>query len=78
MSFQKEQVDITSHITGRFKENGMVLYHNKEEIGKMISEDQYELKSGYSYDGNRFYQLADTLTSGTEKYVDCDEENGWC
>lgn len=78
MSFQKEQVDITEHVTGRFKESGMVLYHQNEEIGTMISEHQYELKSGYSYDQNRFYCLSDTLTYGTEKYVDCDDENGWC
>ncbi|MES1034324.1 YusG family protein [Bacillus pumilus] len=78
MSFQKEQVDITDHVTGRFKEGGMVLYHQNEEIGTMISENQYELKSGYSYDQNRFYRLTDTLTHGTEKYVDCDDENGWC
>ncbi len=44
----------------------------------MISENQYELKSGYSYDQNRFYRLTDTLIDGTEKYVDCDDENGWC
>lgn len=56
----------------------MVLYHQNEEIGTMISEHQYELKSGYSYDQNRFYCLSDTLTYGTEKYVDCDDENGWC
>ncbi|MDM5321396.1 YusG family protein [Bacillus altitudinis] len=78
MSFQKEHVDITDHVTGRFKESGMVLYHQNEEIGTMISEKQYELKSGYSYDQNRFYRLTDTLTHGTEKYVDCDDENGWC
>ncbi|MGS0904368.1 YusG family protein [Bacillus altitudinis] len=78
MSFQKEQVDITEHVTGRFKESGMVLYHQNEKIGTMISENQYELKSGYSYDQNRFYRLSDTLTHGTEKYVDCDDENGWC
>ena len=78
MSFQKEQVDITEHVTGRFKESGMVLYHQNEEIGTMISENPYELKSGYSYDQNRFYRLSDTLTHGTEKYVDCDDENGWC
>ncbi|MGM0919102.1 DUF2553 domain-containing protein [Bacillus sp. NMCC4] len=78
MSFQKEQVDITDHVTGRFKESGMVLYHQNEEIGTMISENHYELKSGYSYDQNRFYRLTDTLTHGTEKYVDCDDENGWC
>lgn len=56
----------------------MVLYHQNEEIGKMMSENQYELKSGYSYHENRFYHLSDTLTHGTEKYVDCDDENGWC
>lgn len=78
LSFQKEQVDITEHVTGRFKESGMVLYHQNEKIGTMISENQYELKSGYSYDQNRFYRLSDTLTHGTEKYVDCDDENGWC
>ena len=78
LSFQKEQVDITEHVTGRFKESGMVLYHQNEEIGTMISKNQYELKSGYSYDQNRFYRLSDTLTHGTEKYVDCDDENGWC
>lgn len=78
LSFQKEQVDITEHVTGRFKESVMVLYHQNEEIGTMISENQYELKSGYSYDQNRFYRLSDTLTHGTEKYVDCDDENGWC
>ncbi len=78
LSFQKEQVDITDHVTGRFKESGMVLYHQNEEIGTMISENHYELKSGYSYDQNRFYRLTDTLTHGTEKYVDCDDENGWC
>ncbi|MCY7696420.1 YusG family protein, partial [Bacillus altitudinis] len=32
-------MDITEHVTGRFKESGMVLYHQNEEIGTMISEN---------------------------------------
>ncbi|MFB8735711.1 hypothetical protein ACEQPO_24555 [Bacillus sp. SL00103] len=45
-------------------QSGMVLYHQNEEIGTMISENQYELNQVIPMIKNRFYHLTDTLTTG--------------
>lgn len=78
MSIEKQRLDITDRVVGKFGEGQLNLYLEKEKIGQMVSENNYQLKSGYEYNENRFYQFADVITGADQKYVDCDDENGWC
>ena len=78
MSFEKQRLDITDRVVGKFTDGQLNLYLEKEMIGQMVSENNYDLKSGYEFNNSRFYQFADGLTGSDQKYVDCDDENGWC
>jgi hypothetical protein len=78
MSIEKQRLDITDRVVGKFGGGQLNLYLEKEKIGQMVSEDNYELKQGYEYNDSRFYQFADVVTGSDQKYVDCDDENGWC
>ncbi|MBD1380790.1 YusG family protein [Metabacillus arenae] len=81
MTIEKKSIDITDRITGKFQEGQMKLFLEKEQIGQMISGakgNEFELKNGYYFDNERFYQMADVTSQPDAKYVDCDYENGWC
>ncbi|QHZ45679.1 YusG family protein [Bacillus sp. NSP9.1] len=78
MTLKKERIDITEHVKGHFKDGGMHLYHENEPIGRMTGMDQYELKSGYIFQDQKFYKMADTISKPDAKYVDCDDQQGWC
>ncbi|MCM3161212.1 MULTISPECIES: YusG family protein [Bacillaceae] len=78
MTIQKQQLDITDRVVGKFGDGQLNLYLEKERIGQMVSENNYDLKAGYEFNNNRFYQVADVVTGPDQKYVDCDYENGWC
>ncbi|APH03773.1 YusG family protein [Bacillus weihaiensis] len=78
MSIQKQRLDITDRVVGKFGDGQLNLYLEKEKIGQMVTENQYNLKQGFEFDQNRFYQYADVVTGKDQKYVDCDDENGWC
>ena len=70
LTLKKERIDITEHVESRLKNGGMQLYHENELIGRMTGNDQYELKSGYSFQDERFYKTADTVSGPDAKYVD--------
>ncbi|MDR0139881.1 YusG family protein [Metabacillus idriensis] len=81
MSFEKKRLDITDRVTGRFSAGQMNLFFEKEQIGTMSfgqNGNQVSLKNGYEEENHSFFQYADVLSKQDEKYVDCDEENGWC
>ncbi|MDQ0229681.1 YusG family protein [Metabacillus malikii] len=78
MSLQKQRLDITDRVVGKFAEGQLNLYLEKEKIGQMVSENNYDLKEGYEFQDSRFFQYADVVTEPNQKYVDCDDENGWC
>ncbi|MDQ0225474.1 YusG family protein [Metabacillus niabensis] len=78
MSFEKQRLDITDRVVGKFTDGQLNLYLESEKIGQMVSENQYNLKQGYEFQNSRFYQYADVPSKKDEKYVDCDDENGWC
>lgn len=78
MSFEKQRLDITDRVVGKFTDGQLNLYLESEKIGQMVSENQYNLKQGFEFQNSRFYQHADVLSKKDEKYVDCDDENGWC
>ncbi|UZW67137.1 YusG family protein [Priestia flexa] len=40
--------------------------------------NQYNLESGYTQENNKIYQYADVQAGATQKYTDCDSEEGWC
>ncbi|QNG60552.1 YusG family protein [Metabacillus idriensis] len=81
MSFEKKRLNITDQVTGRFSEGQLNLFFEKDQIGTMsFGQDgnQMSLKNGYEEEDHSFFRYADTLSDNDEKYVDCDEENGWC
>lgn len=81
MAIEKQRVEITNRVTGKFSDGQFHLYANDEQIGRMTSGpdgSKFELKEGYEHDQNRFYQMADIPSGTTQQYVDCDDENGWC
>ncbi|KKI93380.1 hypothetical protein WQ54_03845 [Bacillus sp. SA1-12] len=78
MSFEKQRLDITDRVIGKFAEGQLNLYLEEEKIGQMVSENNFDLKAGYEFQKSRFYQLSDVVTGSDQKYVDCDDENGWC
>lgn len=79
--FERKKVDVTDRITAKFHENGMQLYVDKESIGHVnygATGNEYNLESGYTQENNKIYQYADVQTGATQKYTDCDSEEGWC
>ncbi|MCM3440007.1 YusG family protein [Metabacillus halosaccharovorans] len=78
MSIQKQRLDITDRVVGKFGDGQLNLYLENEKIGQMVSENNYNLKAGYEFSNSHFYQIADVLSGPDQKYVDCDDENGWC
>lgn len=44
----------------------------------MTGMNEYELKSGFTYENEKFYKTADVVSGDDQKYVDCDYESGWC
>ncbi|MFT4412920.1 YusG family protein [Fredinandcohnia humi] len=81
MVLKNSRIEITDRVVGKLKNNEMNLYVEQEPIGKIkFSNDgpKYELKQGYEYEENKIYTYADISTSPDMKYVDCDDENGWC
>ncbi|ANF38007.1 YusG family protein [Bacillus velezensis] len=78
MAFDKQKVDVTENVTGRFQNGRFSLFHENEAIGEMTGMDQYELKQGFSFENQKFYKTADVINGSDPKYVDCDYESGWC
>ncbi|MGD6817283.1 YusG family protein [Metabacillus sp. 84] len=81
MTLKKQRIDVTDRITGKFENGEMNLYLQHEHIGKMTYGDngsRFELKKGIEASQNRFFQMADVTQEPDQKYVDCDDENGWC
>jgi hypothetical protein len=81
MALENKRIEITDRVIGKLAEDKMELYVENEPIGYMKYSNpgnSFELKSGYNAEGNRIYQDVVITTGSDEKYVDCDEENGWC
>ncbi|MFS0863640.1 YusG family protein [Fredinandcohnia sp. 179-A 10B2 NHS] len=81
MVLKQSRIDITDRVVGKLGNNEMDLFVEQEPIGKISftnSGAQYELKQGYEQEENKIFTYADVTTSPDQKYVDCDDENGWC
>ncbi|KZZ83221.1 MULTISPECIES: YusG family protein [Bacillaceae] len=81
MTLKKQRIDVTDHITGKFVNGQMNLFLDNQPIGTMTNGEggsKFELKNGFEANEDRFYQMADVPDKPDEKYVDCDDENGWC
>ncbi|MFC4323547.1 YusG family protein [Litchfieldia salsa] len=81
MVLEKKRLDITDRVVGKLGPNNMDLYLENELIGKMSLSDEgnrYELNNGFEEEQNKIYQYVDITTGPDQKYVDCDDENGWC
>ncbi|AZB44318.1 DUF2553 family protein [Bacillus sp. FJAT-42376] len=81
MTFKKQRIDVTDKVTGKFSNGQMNLYLDNQPIGTMTygeNGSKFELKSGIEQAENRFFQMADVPEKRDEKYVDCDDQNGWC
>ncbi|WLR41341.1 YusG family protein [Bacillus carboniphilus] len=80
MTFEKQKIDVTDRIIGKFTGNQIELYMEGEPIGQIPQSENspLNLKNGFEYHNSRFYQFADVTVQPDQKFVDCDEENGWC
>ncbi|WP_225228842.1 YusG family protein [Bacillus sp. PS06] len=81
MVLEKKRIDVTDRVVAKLGANQMDLYMENEMIGKMVQSEQgnqYELKNGFEEEQNKIYQHVDVTTGPDQKYVDCDDENGWC
>ncbi len=81
MMLEKKRLDITDRVVAKLGNNQMDLFVENESIGYMTMTgqgNQFELKNGYEADQNKIYQYVDVTTGPDQKYVDCDDENGWC
>lgn len=81
MTIEKQRLNITDRVVGKFSNGQINLFLENEQIGQMVSkgtESTFDLKTNYQYENNSFYQYVDVLTQPDEKYVDCDDVNGWC
>jgi hypothetical protein len=68
-------------VVGKISDQGFNLFVENEPIGQVtLSEqgNQYALKQGYEYNGSRIFQQVQVPSENDAKYVDCDDENGWC
>jgi hypothetical protein len=81
MTLEKQRLNITDRVVGKFSNGQINLFLENEQIGQMVSkgaESSFDLKTNYQYEDNSFYQYVDVPTKQDEKYVDCDDVNGWC
>ncbi|MTH53897.1 DUF2553 family protein [Bacillus mangrovi] len=81
MTLKKQRIDVTDKVTGKFADGQLNLYLDDQPIGSMTYGDggsRFQLNSGLEQSENRFFQMADVPSKPDEKYVDCDDENGWC
>ncbi|WP_077619266.1 YusG family protein [Bacillus sinesaloumensis] len=81
MVLKHTRIEVTDRVVGKLGNNEMNLYVEKEPIGKIrFTNDgaQYELKQGYEQESSKIYTYADIPSTPDMKYVDCDDENGWC
>lgn len=81
MVLKHTRIDITDRVVGKLGNNEVNLFVENAPIGKIVLSDQgnqYELKQGYEREENKIYTFADVTNNPDQKYVDCDDENGWC
>ncbi|WP_449537464.1 YusG family protein [Ferdinandcohnia sp. Marseille-Q9671] len=81
MVLKHTRIDVTDRVVGKIGNEEMNLFVEKEPIGKIrftTQGAQYELKQGYEQEANKIFTYADVPTNPDMKYVDCDDENGWC
>ncbi|WP_078544149.1 YusG family protein [Litchfieldia alkalitelluris] len=81
MVLEKRRLDITDRVVGKIGQNQVDLFLENEPIGRMVTTRQgneYELNNGFEEEESKIYQFVDITTGPDQKYVDCDDENGWC
>lgn len=81
MTLQQQRLDITDRVTGKLCDTGFQLYLENDPIGQVTftpNGNEFELKSGFEQNGTKICQQVQVPTKPDMKYVDCDDENGWC
>jgi hypothetical protein len=82
MVLENKRLDITDRVTAKFgNDDQMDLFVENKQIGRMSYSSEgkkFELNPGFESEQSRIYQYTDVTTDPDQKYVDCDEENGWC
>lgn len=81
MVLENKRMDITDLVVAKFEQNHLNLYVENESIGRLVflnNGREYELKNGYVQENDRFYKNVSVTANPDQKYVDCDNENGWC
>lgn len=76
---RKKKVDITSKVTGKIREDQMILNIEEHEIGRMslnTTSPGYQFNDGYGMEENKIYQIQ-VEGQESDQYVEgCDM--GWC
>jgi hypothetical protein len=76
---RKKKVDITSKVTGKIREDQMILNIEEREIGRMsldTTSPGYQFNDGFGIEENKIYQIQ-VEGQEDEQYVEgCDM--GWC
>ncbi|MGM0836183.1 MAG: YusG family protein [Bacillota bacterium] len=81
MTLDNKRLDITDRVVGKLSDQGFNLYVENESIGQVTFTEQgnqYSLRNGYEQEGSRIFQQVQVPSEKDVKYVDCDDENGWC
>lgn len=81
MTLDNKRLDITDRVVGKLSDQGFNLYVENESIGQVTFTEQgnqYSLRKGYEQEGSRIFQQVQVPSEKDAKYVDCDDENGWC
>jgi hypothetical protein len=76
---RKKKVDITSKVTGKIREDQMILNVEEREIGRMsldTTSPRYQFNDGFGLEENKIYQIQ-VEGQENDQYVEgCDM--GWC
>ncbi|MGX1901576.1 uncharacterized protein DUF2553 [Thermolongibacillus altinsuensis] len=72
-------MDVTNEVVGKLGEEEVRLFYENEQIGRLnLTNRRFELKTGYHEKSGRIFKHVTVTASPDEKYVDCDDERGWC
>ncbi len=78
-SLPMERIDITSKVYGKFDQNSMNLFLNKEQIGRILFTNEgnrYEFSDGFEFDQDRIFRYERAMEKNGRYVEDCDL--GWC
>ncbi len=76
---QMQRIDVTRKVYGKFDQQAMNLFMDKERIGRILFSDQgnqYEFLEGFEMEQNKIYHYEQVIEQNGRYVEDCDL--GWC